>query len=751
MSKAVLRITTQAKDGGQSNYGAVELDLTINGRVYPLNLALSPSSGYGKFQEVLWFSPTASADYAQSQSYALAAKRDFKSTGGPKNVVARIIGATVEIEAVVGTFSGGNYTGNILSSVTFTYDNSVQSVPKTFSFTATGNGSCTTEEYRVQAATGGTAPYRLTFGGVNVVENWDGNQDVDFDLLRAGIYSGGLYDSNDELIKSAQINPTKNIAASDFKQRVIPYVGYSDLLIETVVPRNGTDPLEYNLINSEAEETGWQTSNTFAGVAQGTYTVKIRDRYLCETSRTFPVAEITSILEENREPYFEISEFNSLAYFKEVKHSDTIRKNYDNTPSWCENVALPKNGIFKFPGTSQLPQQFRSSFSHHKVTLIRRNAPAVQLQFFEIQSNLGSAERVDCKLFPLLTPRNPLSENSFKIPDGTGVYFEGGNQYEPGSNVVKTDPSSPYVSGLPPWAQKGNVVNIIGVGSFEITDTELYDSDRDVLYFKISENIAASVGNVPTDAIVEGSWDRHPYNVFRFNVDMSTVFDEGAFVRIEPGVLSGAEFLVDLTRIRRSEFFARIEDTSKYLKVEWSAFRNIGLMLFTDGIKCEMWLKGRMRPFSETDAKSDDADDRTNSLDQSAYLRMRGFFPVLTPKQWRKLDLVGSIGNRGRVLIENMELVRINSAEQEELGDTNASNYSVEFAFNGESTAVGQEDPVYSVDTGLPVNPGTSGKTGREPVEDWQVGVGENRLATTEGDWVKVVDTDGVEKYVIIT
>jgi len=744
MSSVVISMTTQPKDGGQSNYGSVNLSLNIQGVVYPLNLALSAVSGYEKFREVIYFTGQGfDSDRAQAETYLEAFRRDYSHTGGTKNISATVDTATDEITltAKVGTFSSGAYTGNILQSVSFSYDNTFQEDPKTFTFEATGEGSCTTERYRVLGATGGASPYRLVLRGTNILQNWDGVDDIEFNLNRNTAYSGGLYDAGETLIKAVSINPTKNIKASDFKQRTTAYFGYADLRVERVIERAGTDPLEYDLVDSQDNARGWQSSNVFGAVDEGTYTLKIKDKYSCQVSKVISVRGAESPLQDEREDYFAVSEYNSVSFYNKTEHDANTRKNYYNTPSHEERVGLPKNGIFQFPAGRTISTQFRSSATHHRVTLFRYGVGPVALDFTEIQQNLGVAEKVDCKLFLVSQDFEQIGGGTITISSGTGIYFEGGTQFQPNTTNPLDDPSSPYDGDLPPWALVGAFVQLDGLGTFEITETDLYDELREVYYFKIAERFPEQ------DARVQAIYDRHPYNIFRFDFSSDLLPEKGAFLRIEPGVLDGADFLVNTNFIHQSEWMGPISDTSKYTKFSWSAFRNIGYMSFIDGIQCELWVKGTLRPISSSSAEIDDAVDTASSVDQKSYLRMRGTFPFLTPKHWRKIDLVMAIGSRGQVFVEDLELIRSGTTEQNEIEQTNASTLSIEFALSGESNAIGQEDPVYSLDTGLTEVPDISGKTGRPGVEGWQVNG--NRLTTEEGEWVKV-DDNGTEKYVEI-
>lgn len=737
MSTVDITISTQPPPPG-AFYGAIVLQLQIQGTPYDLSLSLDPLGGYKKFKIAPYIAEFPGTDVLlQAQEYANSMNRDYVNVGGVGNISASVVNTngTVRVTSTKGTFHNGVYTGNHLDDVTFSYNNTLQEDPKTFEYEKTGSGDCTNEQYRTLSATGGTPPYRLTLGGVNVVSGWDGDTDETFDLARSGTFNGGLYDSLGALIKTVQINPTKNINASHFEAVVTPYAGYSDIQINTLVSVSGTTPLEYNLLDSDGAAAGWQSSNIFGGYLPGNYTFKVRDVYGCEVSKTVVIPDVEAPSQLDREDYFAISEYNSLSFYNEVEFSDDVRKNYNNTPSEEERVGAPKRMVYGFPAGRTIRTQFKSSYSHHAMTLYRKDQSRIPIQFFMIQQNLGIKERVDCEVFKVQETWTRIDGKPIIIGNGMGVYFNGGDKYEPDTNTVIDD--SPYLSGLPGWAQVGNFVTIDGEGTFEIAETDLYDEDLDVVYFRIDANFNAGT------YVAQSIWDRHPYNVFRGDFDSSLISEKGAYVKIEPGTEENGALIVDQNRVHRSEWFALIKDTSKYIKWSWSAFRNIGHMLFLDNIECEMWVKGRIRPFSDTSSEFDDADDRTRSIDQQSLLRMRGFFPLLSVRQWRKLDLVGAIGNRGKVFAEGMELVRISSSEQEEQGVTNLSNYTVEMAFAGESTAISQEDPVYDLSTGSENSP----STGLEEVTGWEAA--NFRLVTEEGEFVKVTQ-DGVEKYIDI-
>lgn len=745
MSIIIITMETQAKDFSPLIYGIVELELQI-GTATPLSLdlVLHPFGGFARFKEVLHNAsfPEISS-FEQAEEYVLAMNRDRKNVGGTNNISARVRpDGSIEIEAQTGEFVNFSYTGTILANVTFDASGNVVPPPaKVFTTEKTGNGNCgaNTEEYRALRAQGGTAPYRVNIGsGGDVVTGWNGVDAQTFNLVRGFVYNLTCFDSTGAIIDVDTINPTRNILPTDFELEVTPFTGFSNVQVRRVRTVAGTDPIEYNLITSQGGESGWQSSTIFGGVTPGLYTFKARDLYGCEVQKNVQIQAVTTPEETERVPYFSVSEYNSLAFYKDVETGVDVRPNYYNTPSFCENVALPKNGVFRFPLNQTLTTQFRSSFEQHAVTIYKRGGlPARQIDFQLIQENLGVRERVDCRAFKIQTSFAGIDGGSISATIGMGIYFEGGTQYEPGTTTPKTDPDSPYTSGLPSWAVEGNFVDIVNVGAFEIKKSDLYDPVRDVVYFEIDANFNEGT------FIIESAFDRHPYNVYRFDFPTVEIPEEGAYIVIEPGVLENGLFVVDQANIHRSEWMGRLDNVKNYVKVQWSAFRNLGEMLFRDNSVHQMWIKARVRPYGDGSAETNDGDDRTRSLDQQSNLRLRLTAPFLSVRQWRKLDLAMAIGNFGKVLVDDVEVVRLGYTEPEEVGVTNVSNVTVDLGFGGESNAISQEDPVFDITTGSTSIP----SSGRQAPQGWQTNG--NRLVDDDDNFIKVND-NGIEKYVEI-
>lgn len=696
MSSISITFHVQALDFSPLTRGRIEIGFTLNGTTTPLRETLSLlTSTYLTFQEVAWASGQETALNAQQAvNFRNAFNRDHSNVSGGKNLVASVTGNVVTITAKVGTFSSFDYNGNVLV-ISENIDNTVQPIANTFGFAATSTGDCLDITYRALAASGGTAPYRLNLLDFNFVSGWDGNADVDFVLKRGRAYTGALYDSSNAIISNVQILTPRRLQVGDISQTTLPGIGFSDVTVN-VVNIVGIGPLEYKLGDS-----AWQSSNVFGGVLSGNYDLIVRDRFGCEVTKTINVVDFQLPTESEVIRYLRISNFNSLAFAERVQHGIGIRKNYENTLSHEEALELPYQSTFEFPQSSRIKTQFKSSYPIHVVSLLKSDGTKQSLPIVQTQENIGTIERVDCNIFPLVTEFQQIGGGTLVNNNGIGVYFNGGNRYEPNTSTV-TD-GSPYEGGLPEWAKQGNYVSFAGIGTKEILATDLYDEVRGVLYFQVSGTIAAEVSE-----IVQATFNRHPYNVYRCDFDMSLV-DHYAKVVIEAG------FSFDeIERRFDSEVFEVLTDASKHLKITVRSDRNFDDMIFSDGIDCEMWVKGKIRPFPIGSSDTRESDDRTRSLKQRHRMAQRLTIPILSSKQWHKLGLWCGVADDGEFRIEDMQLVVTEPLDAEEVGNTNLSNVTAEFAYGGENLSVKADEVILNPSTGVV---GTA-QTGKEQTED---------------------------------
>jgi gliding motility-associated-like protein len=177
-------------------------------------------------------------------------------------------------------FSGlaaGTYTINVTdaigctgsTNVTITQGAGISAIFGTTptSCSGTNNGSI------VVMASGGSLPYQYSINGGPLQS---GNV---FSGLAAGTYSIRVVDVNGcNASFSVTVNAGTPLNAAVTKTNV-SCNGAADGTI-TVNISNGTAPYQYSL-----DSTTWQTSNTFTGLAPGTYTVYYRDNNACSNSQ----------------------------------------------------------------------------------------------------------------------------------------------------------------------------------------------------------------------------------------------------------------------------------------------------------------------------------------------------------------------------------------------------------------------------------------------------------------------------------
>ena len=403
--------------------------------------------------------------------------------------------------------------------------------------------------------------------------------------------------------------------------------------------------------------------------------------------------------------YFSISDFNSVSFSEHTDYGFTNRKNYDTALSRQEAVGIPYSSGFSFPATSKIRTQFKSSYDIHVCTLHRADGVKISLPLLQTQQNIGTAEKVDCKVFP----------SNGRI----GVYFEGGNKYEPSTATVID--SSPYNGSLPPWAEEGAFVAFGTLGAKEIISTALYDSSRDVLYFEVEGTVAAE--GVET---IQATYNRHPYNLYRMDFDAS-LMDDRSRITIEAGWSFD-----EIERRFDSEYLYLLDDPTDFVKITWKSDINFDDMVFSGGIECEMWLKGRIRPVPVGDSRTKEADDKVRSLRQRHNMQQRLEIPTMSAKQWHKLGLASGIADDGDFFIEGMKLVVTEPVDAEEVGETNLYNITATYAMFGERLAVKQDEIVTIPSTG---KIGTA-QSGKEPL----VNPGYRYMRTADGKWMKTSD-----------
>jgi hypothetical protein len=157
--------------------------------------------------------------------------------------------------------------------------------------------------------------------------------------------------------------------------------------------------------------------------------------------------------------------------------------------------------------------------------------------------------------------------------------------------------------------------------------------------------------------------------------------------------------------------FHRLTEEKDHLKIYCRSDVNFDDMVFSDGIDCTMWVKGRIRPVPVSSADFEDEDDRVRSLKNRHRIEQRLEIDEMSPKQWHKLSLWSGVGDDGEFRIENMLLVVTEMPEAEEQGETNLSTITAQYAYAGENLSIKSDELVLNPTTGII----GSGQTGKAP------------------------------------
>ena len=594
--------------------------------------------------------------------------RDYKDVGGSKNFTGTISGTEVTLLYKKGQITDFFYGGDNLI-VTEIISDTVDVEEVLLSGVASESvGDCTTIQYSLTAS-GGVQPYIVRKNGLAIITGWNGTSSL-LDLERGILHGFSIYDSSG-LNKSITINVPRNIIASEFSVTQTQQISSSDLLITNTNPIFGTTPISYSL-----NDIDYQVDSNFAGIPEGDYTLYIKDKYNCIVSKIIVVQSFVDPNDEFQYNYLKVSSLNSLAFSPCTEFSSTNKKNFENTLSRNEYVGIPYKAVQKFClediDSLGIGTQFKSSYPFHVVT-IHSESGKQDLAPILIQQNLGTYEKVDVKLTPIV--------------GGIGVYFDGGNLYEPNTTTVIG--ASPHTKYLPDWAKKGQFVSITTLGVKEIIGFG-YDSNLDRDYFIVSGSIGAN-----TDAIAQIKYDIQPYNLFEFYFQPSQI-NGRSIITIE----SGYSF-DKISKRMISECFEIVEDSDDLLLFEWSGFRNIGDMVFQSGITGVMRIQGKMRPYAKGEAELSETDSGSYSLVQKSFLGQRVYIPMATPRIWDKINDITGISTGGTLKINGLEVVRNKPIETEEKGDSNVSDITIEFDYGSNSLAIQDDEIVYNVSTGI--------------------------------------------------
>jgi len=252
--------------------------------------------------------------------------------------------------------------------------------------------------------------------------------------------------------------------------------------------------LEYSL-----NGTDWVTTNIFTGQVDGVdKTMYIRDQFGCQITKLYTVDDFGT-----RAPYLFLSKANSIN-FKKVEAWDncSIHKNDDNTLAYEGLAYLNSCSEQKFNTCDTTTLQFKSNFETPTAVLREEDGTETAITITKRSSNLNRYSRMDCLFYAYDSLR-------------TAIYYETGNHYDEFGA-----PTGTYTlqGNLPEFAVIGNVIDLEGLGTYEIKST-IYDEAKNkkvILIDRITLTGGETVGKTTA------RYDILPFEVYEMSIDWSS-------------------------------------------------------------------------------------------------------------------------------------------------------------------------------------------------------------------------------------
>lgn len=392
------------------------------------------------------------------------------------------------------------------------------------------------------------------------------------------------------------------------------------------------------VISYSLDNTTFQSQNIFSGLADGDYTLYVKDNFGCSFSKAFHVDEFGI-----QSPYFYYSKSNSIRMANRVVWGDSANyKNDENTLSCEAEVDMPKTEIQYFQSADVITCQFRSNFSTRTVKVIKNDDTEDVIPIVQKTQFIGVKDKRD--------------GIKFNAGNGkTGLYFTTGNIYDYTTNAVT---GTHQLNGtLPEWAVQGNYFFIGGL-FFEI-ESIIYDESKNADVIIFSGVYTGAQQNVITSAV----YNLQPYEVYEFSIDMVNYIDQYIRVKLEN---SDPNF-VTITYLSEILFIKiRHQQT---LEIRYKNATNTDVM-YSTGIQHLIRLRYiKFGGKSEDQNENHKTDSDVKLLNADLYEGDEILFEPLTKEMWRKAMIALSHEN---VLINGVAYVKNGQFSTEgPLGQTN--------------------------------------------------------------------------------
>jgi hypothetical protein len=543
-----------------------------------------------------------------SVNYKDALNLDINSTG-----LFTIEWTNGDVHSGIGTvlitakYSGAIFTLDLNTSsafITITNEDSVPEIDITnVNFTTASTNHC--QNVKVNVTTDLLAVKILS----PIVVNPNTNNPFSFDWVRGQTFNVIVEDSNGKQATKSVITPAV-LNATNFTFQINNSPSGATVVV-LGVNVNGL-VLEYSLDNST-----WQSSNTFSGLAAGDFTLYIRDQLGCSFSKPFTVEDFETDPNPSTGsniPYSYISKSNSIRYANRITFGDS--ENYPNDENTLSYEAFAKDSclaykeIQMFQSADIITTQFKSNYETNVATIVKEDLSEINVPVVKMTNNIGIKDKRDAIKYNLGSGK-------------TGVYFLSGNTYNYDTNVA----NGTYVlnGALPEWAQIGNYIQI-GSAWFLIEEI-VFDESKSADVIVFTNNYTGVDASIITGTI----FNRFNYEVYEFTIDMVDYIDQYLNVRINKTDPRFTE-IVYLSEL----IWCKIKH-EKVLEIKYRNSTNTD-MFYATGITNLIripitYIKGKINEENETNKT-----DTTAILLSSELYEVDEFvFEPVTKEIWRKI------------------------------------------------------------------------------------------------------------------
>ena len=308
---------------------------------------------------------------------------------------------------------------------------------------------------------------------------------------------------------------------------------------------SGSFTLEYSLDN-----VNWYLSNSFSGLAVGSYTAYVRDGIGCSFTLDFDIDEFSPTIDP-RIDYVFVSNSGSFRW-KTVQDLTTNIPTIENTLSYEENVDNPvQNYTQPYQNNDgEVYQQFRSSLETNTAFLIDCDGNEAELTVTQKTNNIGIEDVRDARILDIV----------YTSQNYVGIQFGSGNTYDP----VTLDVTGTYALGnsLPEWIDIEEYLNIQNAGWLKVIDIITIDGVETAVMNSLVSDYPETIDQQGLSRRVTSVYNQLDYEVYEFSVDMTNL--SGIYyMEIR---FSDSEFTQDS---KRSEFINIKETHRRTHLFEW--------------------------------------------------------------------------------------------------------------------------------------------------------------------------------------